>query len=93
LNDNTQNDPNDIVQNDLNGPFTKQDIAKDRRVYELLQRTLENSLYDHSAFIINNVNATHFTVKLPNSKDCILPLKAVQPLIAIHKCNALFFQF
>lgn len=101
LNDNTQNDlnvssqnePNDIVQNDLNGPFTRQDIENDKRVYELLKSRLKNSPYDNSAFIINNVNATHFTVKLPNGEDCSEPLRVVQPLVVINKCDALFSQF
>lgn len=92
-NDNTLNDPNDIVQNNLNGPFTRQDIENDRSVYELLKSRLQNSAYDHSAFIINNVNATHFTVKLPNGEDCMQPLRAVQPLVVINKCDALFSQF
>ncbi|KAE9543548.1 hypothetical protein AGLY_002348 [Aphis glycines] len=90
---NTQNDPNNIVQNDLNGSFTRQDIENDRRVYELVNSKLENSPYDHSAFIIYNVNATHFTVKLPNGEDCMQPLRAFQHPVIVNKCDALFSKY
>ncbi|CAH1720834.1 uncharacterized protein LOC114125837 [Aphis gossypii] len=92
-NDDTQNDPNYTVQNDLNGPFTGRDMENNRNVYELLKSRLQNAPYDPSAFIINNVNATHFTVKWPNGEDCTHPLRAVQPLVLIKKCDALFSQF
>jgi len=90
LNDNTQND---IVQNDLNGPFTRQDIENDRKVYELLKSNLKNSPYDGSAFVINNVNATHFSIKLPNGEECLQSLDSVQPLVVINKFETLFSQF
>lgn len=89
-NDDTENNPNDITQNNLNGPFTRQDIENNSSVYELLKSRLENSPYNHSAFIINNVNATHFTVKMPNGEDCTQPLRDAQPLVVIKKCDALF---
>ncbi|XP_025203779.1 myb-like protein D [Melanaphis sacchari] len=87
VNEETQNDVNEETQNDVNFKFTRDDVIKNKAVYEMLRSRLKNSPYDDPIFFHNNVRLTHINIKTVNGESVIKPVSCVAPLIILNKCD------